>query len=213
MTQEFKGNNRSSKFDARDFKPELIRFLDYHVYKETVLTTDRNDSVIRPGILLTGRAIEETRMTREVVFGKEADTCVIHYDSKTKYDHTGRSAAVSLINLFSKKKNKNPQHDTYVNLGQAIAGFIKYPAFEGDAKFSLKNFREIRNASGQLIINNDTFFLNPQKGNSLQLSKGDVTYAIIQQTIMDKIYIYTKATAIEQMLIAAYFVVIERNWK
>lgn len=65
---------------------------------------------------------------------------------------------------------------------------------------------------GVSCYNKDTLSLSRQKGNSLQLSKGDVTYAIIQKMIMDRIYKYTKSTATEQMLIAAYFVVIELNW-
>ena len=213
MTQEFKNNNRFSKFDARDFKPGLIRFLDYHVFKEVSLVSNHSDSIIRSGILLPGRSIEEDQLTREVCFGKEGDTCLIHYDLKDKYHHEGRSATVSVINAFSKKSNKIPQSVTYTNLGNEITGFIKYPALAGEASFSMKNFHAVEYTYGQLLINQDTFLLRPAKGNSLQLSKGDVTFAIIQQTIMDKIYIYTRASATEQMLIAAFFVVLERNWK
>jgi len=216
MTQEFKDNNHSSKFDYPGLRLNLIRFLDYSVFKYDKNEYTQTESTIRAGIILSGRSLRSDITEVKVLFGKIADTCSIDCLRTIQYDHYGRSATMSVINLFSKNSNKMPQETSDKVLNDGVRGTIEYAATS--TAFAFENLRPGKRLAGWLIINADSFLLKPVVvGNSflgMQLLKGDMMYAAIARPFNegDRMYMYSKTSATEQMLIAAYFAIIKRNW-
>ncbi len=217
MTEEFRNNNRSSKFNFPGLNMELLQFLDYRVYSSRTLNISYNDSTINGGILFGADKIERPTSEKEFLFGVGSDTCTVHYYHSEIIRHHGRSAVISVVNLFSKKANKSPQETSDTHLADTTRGTIYSRDFD-NSSFSFENIKFQLMATGELVIDNKTFLLKPiiSKNNNFQglkLVKNDTMYAAISKPFFngDKIFLYTRATTKQQLVIAAYFAVIERN--
>ena len=222
MTPEFKENNRSSAIDKRLSKDNLVRFLDYRAYKDTLISIRQQDSTLNPGIILAGTSDIKINTEREMLFGNDSGKCIIHYHYLLTYHHTGRSAALSIYNLFSKGSKQINQEPEDKLAHVRATGSMQCAAFENVISFSFEEDRinEV-NTCGKLVIGPDTFVLKPINKKSLsvnlltgvQLEKGSIVYAMLQHFPEDifarnKLFIYTKAAAAEQLTIAAYFAII-----
>lgn len=225
MTPEFTDNNRSSKIDTRWLKDELIRFLDYRTYKDTVISSYQEDSNFNPiRIFQPETSIKEVHYQNEMQFGYDSGKCTIHYQYFLKYYHFG-GTLTHIPDQSPKKSNKatRQQKDQFVSV--LATGTIQYPPYKNLISFAFEeDKRSLENTNGQLVISSDTLLIKPiieAKSHSLkklagmQLDKGAIVYGALQRSPnkifwRNKVFLYTKATAAEQMLIAAYFVVVAR---
>ena len=218
MTQEFKDNNRSDRFNNMD--GPTIHFLDYRIANYDYSAGERIDSVIREGIILAGRSIRTGITDIKFNLSSPADTCRVKCQYIRKYEYYGRSAAVSILNLFS--KNKQPQETFEIILEDQASGTISLPG-NNPARFSFNDITKENKVKGWLLIDADSFRLAPAfriRKNydndsafaGFHLLKGDIIYGAMGAPggVVGKIYIYTKATAKQQMLIAAFLANIQK---
>jgi hypothetical protein len=211
VTDEFRDNNRSSSIEFRFFKDYLPRLLGYQVYKDSSIAYSSKDSANRIGLITRGSSLTLINGENEMQFGNDSIQCSIRYNFFLEYETT----RPPVFNLFS----KNPGYDdqqTKQSLGTVnVTGTIQYPGFATAIPFTYTNH------SGQLLIEKDSFKLAPvYQGPKLmktfigvKLLKGDTVYGTVNSftgMMKKKAFVYTKATAMEQLLIAAYFVIISR---
>jgi len=206
MTAEFKDNNRSSKIDTRSFKDELIRFLDYRTYKDSLIGSYREDSILNFGISMPETSIQEVHYQNKMQFGYDSDKCTSQYQYFLRYYHMGRSVTLDIINQFSKKSNKTKkQKDILISV--EATGTLQYKDFKNLIPFAFEEDKQNQeNTTGQLVISNDTLVIKPiieMKSHSLkklvgiQLEKGTIVYAALQGFpnkifAQNKIFLYTK---------------------
>ena len=212
-TKEIEENNRFSEIDQHFLKDNLVHFLDYRAYKDSFINAAQRDSTANIGLIADRLTFTMYNNENEMYFGNDRDKCIIHYTSFSKYQKT----EPAMIDLFSKKKSNGPERQTETRLIEARAkGTIQYPAFEKGITFYFDNH------TGYLLINRDSFVLKPiYRGKSgpfqtvigVQLVKENIVYGVVHSftgLLKKKIFLYTKATADEQLLTAAYFAVIAR---
>jgi hypothetical protein len=188
-----------------------VHFLGYRAYKDSFIISAQRDSTANFG-LITGRVtFTMYNNENEMYFGNDSVKCIIHYTSFSKYQKT----EPAMIDLVSKKKSNLPQQQPETRHIEAWAkGTIQYPAFKNATTFYYHNH------SGYLLINQDSCLLKPiyqgklmQTLIAVQLVKGDLVYGVVHSftgLFKKRVFLYTKATADEQLLIAAYFAVIAK---
>jgi hypothetical protein len=129
----------------------------YHYGVDTIGDYTNN----RIGLLLPAKSTTRYDKTAQAAFGKGNDTCFIRYQSKVIKVTHGRSAAQSIINLFSKEENKNYQADPYDVIRHVwVQGTleVKNTFFDFLFDYSLKN-KFI--PSGWMILHGDTLRIEP----------------------------------------------------
>ena len=81
----------------------FFRFFDYETFHHDPTSQSSNKNTNRDGVVLSAKRTENLLIKAEASFGKKDDTCFISYDAEIEKITTGRSATVSILNLFSKK--------------------------------------------------------------------------------------------------------------
>lgn len=224
INPEFNANNRSDGLNYRGFRSNLKYFLGYRVYDYKISRSRTRDSTIRTGILLNAQSIERDFSEINMLFGNGKDTCRVYCGREESVYRVGRSATVSLLNLLSKKEDRQPQQVRETSLSDGLAGYID-AAFGDTVSFILNSVATFTQMNGALLINDELYKLKPitekikkdgstKKGVFLgvQLLKGDVVYGAIGfpefLQMPDRVFLYSKATYREQFYIAAWFALI-----
>ena len=210
-TEEFENNNRSSDIRHHFDKEFRVQFLGYQSYRDSVITAASGDSALNWGIISNKVSVTKIKMEKQMLFGNDTVKCHIHYLSHSEFTTT----SPPLIDIFNLGKTYTPPPDSKTELSHAqAAGTIQYPGIDSPFIFAYENF------TGYLVAGKDSFKLSPvaqgkwkpmQTIIGMQLAKGDTVYGAIHTftgLARKKVFLYTKATALEQFLTAAYFAVI-----
>lgn len=211
---EFEAHHVSSPVDQRFLKDGLVRFLDFRVFRDTVIRYVQKDSIVQQGGTLPGTTISTYLSDHEMKFGNDKDQCMLHYTLYLEYEHAGRSLAYEVINIGSQKQVIEKKYQEERLISAKIIGRISYHAFKMTIPFIYENY------GGQIQSEPVSFILNPVKqvnNKALQsiigveLEKAGIVYGVIHTYTglsKKKLFLYTKTNASEQMLVAAYFAVI-----
>lgn len=211
ITKDFEKNNRSAEIKTHYFKDALVNFLEFRAYKDSCIQCSQTDSNTNFGLIAARVTFRMYNNKKEMYFGNDSVKCVIQYSSFSKYQITEAPA----IDLFSKRKIYDPKPEPRNEKTDSRAeGTIQIPDIKNTFPFFFHNY------SGYLLINKDSFKLSPimqgkwkpmQTLIGVQLIKGDTVYGAIHSftgLFRKKVFLYTKATEEEQLIIAAYFAVI-----
>jgi hypothetical protein len=211
-SKEFKENNRSSEIIIKNEPGKLMQFLDYTVYKDTGIRSGRKDSLANLGIITDRSSFTQINSESEMHFGNDSVKCIINY-----YSFTNSQNTVPAIKDLNAEKLYIPEKQPETKLINArLSGTIQYPGFKNMIPFYYNNH------SGYILINRDSFVLKPiyqgkwiplQTLVGVQLVKENMVYGLVYfftGLLRKQVFLYTKASTAEQMLIAAYFAVIIR---
>lgn len=217
LPAELSANNRSSDITgSAQYLPD-IRVLDYRGYKDSIISNQEVDKYSNLGLILPHTRVTKNVLTGELLFGNDSLKVVVHY---TYYIETHTGKGQSVLGAVLEKGTHDYSKDVENVYRYASGkGTITIPGSTDSARYSFG-----RDSSNMLIINKDSFVFNyvreREKGSiyiidGFQLLKGEVVYAVMQnysraRLTKPRIYLYSKATALEQLVIAAYFAM--RQW-
>ncbi|HNU88321.1 MAG TPA: hypothetical protein PKJ94_08525 [Ferruginibacter sp.] len=217
LPAELSANNRSSDIiGSAQYLPN-VRLLDYRGYKDSVISNREVDKFANLGLIFPHTRTTKNILTGELLFGNDSLKCVIHY---TYYIETHISNGQSVLGAVLEKGNHDYSKDVENVYRYATGkGTITIPGFADSASYFFG-----RDSSNTLIINKDSFavkYVKERESGSIyiidgfQLLKGEIVYAVMQnhssaKLTKPRIYLYSKATALEQMVIAAYLAI--RQW-
>jgi len=217
LPAELSANNRSSDITGSARYLPNIRLLDYRGYKDSVISNQEVDKYANLGLVFPYTRITKNVLTGELLFGNDSLKCLVHY---TYNIETHISNGQSVLGAVLEKGNHDYSKDVENVYRYASGrGTITIPGFADSAWYSFG-----RDSSNTLITNKDSFafkYVKERESGSIyvidgfQLLKGEVVYAVMQnystaKLTKPRIYLYSKATAREQLVIAAYFAI--RQW-
>lgn len=169
----------------------FYEFLDYRTFRHESIGNTNETETKRDGILLPAKRTENLHVKAEATFGKHHDTCFIVYNASIEKITEGRSAAISLLNLFSKKEDKSPQDDPQSHVRHiSVKGKIATKGLVADFEYH-NNFNKdylLGGLSGNILIDADTILLQPCKTYLTKKSKKKKGYAGLQLVKGEKIY-------------------------
>lgn len=217
LPAELSANNRSSAITGGAQYLPNIWLLDYRGYKDSVISNRQVDKYSNLGLIFPYTRFTKNVLTGELLFGNDSIKCVVHY---TYYIETHTSNGQSVLGAVLEKGKHDYSKDVENVYRYASGkGTITIPGFADSARYSFG-----RDSGNTLIINKDSFVLKYVKEresgsiyiiDGFHLLKGELVYAVIQnysraRLTKPRIYLYSKATAQEQLFIAAYFAI--REW-
>jgi hypothetical protein len=213
ISDSLKNNSRKSKIDYPGFFNETkARIFEYQVLERSDRDTFHTDNTIRDGVILPGRSINTTTKIRNSRFISSTDTCRISHKYIQKYDYYGRSALLSVANLFLKSPYKEKQETKTIFLSDSGYGKIEVSGTEDEANFYFENLRRPADLKGWLVINSDSFFIRPvyksDKIKGIILYDHDKMVAAMERRFDDWVYLANDLTNMYQWLISGYFVVL-----
>jgi len=205
----------------------LLELLDHHTFRHDPVIITNNPEINRDGLILAAKRTENLGIKAEAVFGKDDMTCFVTYDAAIEKITIGRSALVSIVNLFSKEEDKSPQEDPgshlrkikvtgKISLNETVVDFIY--------EINLKKDYLLAGLSGKLWYRGDSLSLQPlktynnKKGKSrkgfigFSLTKGNTIFAAADTFNDFTIYISRSLSEEDRLLISAYFLVIISYW-
>lgn len=207
VTPEFEANNRSSgiiPYNNTGYLPEL---LGYQTFKDSVWVSAKKVTNTPYSFIFRKYNISELTTETLMEFGDTSGRCTIRYGT---WEMTRSPNPGAIDILLNKNASQNMHDEKYVALG----GTMKYPGFSDSVYFGLSQ------RNGFLVIGKDSFSLTPLfKGRwkemqtyiGVKLLKGETVYGVLYTLtglLRHRAFVYTRATDIEQLLIAAYFAVI-----
>lgn len=129
-----------------------IRFEAFPKVKYQSTVGIKKVRINRDGVLLPAKSTTDLEQSGTIVFGNSTDSVIIFYHRKSIVTRHGRSAAISIFNLFAKGDDKIEQEDpTYDEDILSMKGFISY-AGKGVEFFG-----------NMLLLNTDTVKLLPAR--------------------------------------------------
>jgi hypothetical protein len=110
------GDNMQTKFQSGNILRDpvdnsFINFLEYQTLRQLLLKDTENSKVEREGIILPAKSTITSSVNAQADFGNKYDSCSIIYKTTVQRIRNGRSAALSIINLFSGSSEKVRQPD------------------------------------------------------------------------------------------------------
>ena len=203
----------------------LFRFFDYQTFHHGITDKSGKQNVNRDGVLLEAKRTEILFLNGESYFGKKGDTCLITYEAEIEKITTGRSAAISLLNLFSKKSDKNPQEEPSSHIRYIrIKGKILLNDGAADFEYSnnLNKDYNLAKISGKVWHGSDSLLLQPareylnKKGKKkkgyagYKLAKGENIFGAVDPFAgtTNIIYINKAISEKEKLVTAAYFFIV-----
>ncbi len=109
--------------DTSDYS--FFRFLQYQTLSQQLIHTDEYERVYRLGVLLPVSSTISDTIHALASFGNETDSCLIDYQTLIRTVWQGRSAALSVLNAFSKPSERVHQSQPYTNIyNTGIRGLI-----------------------------------------------------------------------------------------
>lgn len=123
-------------------------------------TTDKNYEENRLGLVWTAKNTQRYIAREEIIFGKANDSVKIVFTSRTDVVTHGRSAALSVLNLFSKRRDKVKQDEPYEEITyREMNGVIIYG--NDSCRFFCSEGSKNKNADKWLILHADTLRMIP----------------------------------------------------
>ncbi|MBS1600925.1 MAG: hypothetical protein JST75_22120 [Bacteroidetes bacterium] len=132
------------------------------VYYESTELADNEHNIINAGILLKAKSTDKQHRGIRAVFTDGNDSCEAKYEVKTNITTIGRSATLSLLNLFAKPEYKVPQSDP-VAIPDLIEIAGKISTSDGEHSFKFVNDHRVKayHPEGWLVLTGDTFYIKP----------------------------------------------------
>ena len=201
----------------------LLELLDYRTLRHDPVIASNKPEINRDGLILAAKRTENLGIKAEAVFGKDDMTCFVAYDAYIEKITNGRSALVSILNLFSNEADKSPQDDPSSHIRKVkVTGKISLNETIVDFEYT-DNFNKdhlLGGVSGKLWYRGDSLSLQPlktyknKKGINrkgfigFSLTKGNTVCAAADTYNDFTIYINRSLSEEEKLLISAYFLVI-----
>jgi len=201
----------------------LLELLGYHTVRHDPVIATNKPETNRDGLLLAAKRTENLGIKAEAVFGKDDMTCFVVYEAAIEKITNGRSALVSILNLFSNEADKSPQDDPSSHIRKVkVSGKISLNETIVDFEYT-DNFNKdylLGGASGKLWYRGDSLSLQPLKTYKnknginkkgfigFSLTKGNTICAAADTYNDFTIYISRSLSEEEKLLISAYFLVI-----
>jgi hypothetical protein len=229
------GDDMTTKFDSGMIRKSVAgdnAFFEFSGYQTRRHTSNSSDKEVinRPGVFLNANSTLTTTITGTAGFGKNNDSCSIEYTIGIGQTKNGRSATVSLINLFSKEENRSPQNDPVISVDYVEScGTIFSNDKSANFLYGIRFAGLFKMSYGWLILDGDTLYTRPvttqvnrrkklkkpnyQLPSGLLLMKGDSIYAAIDQYgnpnagyyYPNTAYIFKQLAEYKKLIIAAYF--------
>lgn len=225
------GDDMAAKFDAGSMSRDIdldysfFKFLGYQTLWHGMLSNSTIESTQRDGIILTAKSTNTTIINASAAFAKNNDSCIIDYQARIDNVRHGRSAALSVLNLFSKWEYKLRQPEPYTTIGYVQSqGVIRHNNEDASFLYSI-SYKNKMIPNGWLVLHGDTLYCKPvtqqykRKGKlkkarylfltGFMLIKNDTIYAAIDQSnLPDTAYIDNQLTEAEKLVIAAYLFIV-----
>lgn len=183
-----------------------------------------SETVNRPGMVLEAKSTKQHTTTGEIIFGHHNDSVKIVYQYRADVVRHGRSAALSVLNLFSKREDKIKQEEPYNEITRKVMeGSIVHHGtpYSFYCAAGVKN----KNTSQWLLTGADTLRLVPaemfrktrngkiikrrQGYEGIQLMRGDTCVAAIDYNEDPMaFYLLKEINENEKIVITAFFLVI-----
>lgn len=109
MDTLFEMGSYEKKYTDKDYI--LLKLLGYQTFSHGPVIETSKENINRPGLLLPAKRTETLGIRAEAVIGTNDHTCLIIYDAAIEKITKGRSAFISVMNLFSKEEDKSPQEE------------------------------------------------------------------------------------------------------
>jgi len=221
MDTLFEKCTHEDKYNDKNYL--LAELFGYHTFRHEPVIATNNQEINRDGLLLAAKRTENLGIKAEAVFGKDDMTCFVTYDAVIEKITIGRSALVSIVNLFSKEEDKSPQEDPSSHLRRIkVTGKISMNETVVDFVYenNLKKDYRLAGLSGKLWYRGDSLSIQPLKtynnkrGNKkkgfigFSLTKGNTVYAAADTFNDFTIYLRRSLGEEERLLISAYLFVI-----
>ncbi len=208
ITKEFEANNRSSTIDMHSLGSGKIELLGYRQFTDSVFASSETDSVVNFGLFFPRQIIRKSVYSHVFILGTETATCLVRYDGIVESFKTEPA-------MFQPGKSQSlQQQETFRTTNALLRGTITYS--NALCPFFYKDHE------GWLVLHADSFKLKPiyqaegkilQTLIGVQLLKNDTVYAAVHSLTglsKKKAFLYSRATADEQLVMAAYIAVIAR---
>ncbi|HMR90674.1 MAG TPA: hypothetical protein PKC69_00100 [Chitinophagaceae bacterium] len=115
-------------------------FPGYDIFLHQATADSQQDKGGRDGILLNAKSTVAYMRDGIISFGNSHHLALITYHQVSEVTRHGRSAAVSILNLFSKKEDRNPQAEPgYEEKSRFIAGSIRLAGKAFPYSYSTRN--------------------------------------------------------------------------
>lgn len=156
-------------------------FLGYHTLQSKESGYMKDSTVTRLGVILPGEHLENETINGNAFFGNNNDVSIIDYSVQLQKKYEGRSALLSILNLFSKEKDQKPQQPYEVLQAAYINGTIR----TGEKLTTFYYERKHKTAlKGWVCYNGDTLVL--QTLSSAINEKGEMVKAKQSVKLMKK---------------------------
>jgi len=224
------GDDMATKFESgniiRDsFDYSFIHFLGYQTIRQELLKDTENSIVNREGIILTAKSTITSSINAQADFGSADDSCAILYKTTIQRVRNGRSASVSIANLFSRSSEKVRQPEPSITV-QSIQseGVISHRGSDNSFYYTSVPKNKLGRL-GWLVVGGDTLEVRPVKQqitkrgkikkaqyyypSGLLIMKGDGVYAAIEQNQYHQIiYMNRQLAEPDKLVIASYLFII-----
>ena len=127
------------------------------VYFEQKDAPDQQEEVNRAGLILPAKSTHTETRNMRAVFAIGADSCEALYSGSRESVTHGRSAALSIFNLFAKSGDKIPQDDPVESENFfTISGVIHSDHLESPFRFTGDHRKDIYQPTGWIVVEGDT---------------------------------------------------------
>jgi hypothetical protein len=119
---------------------------------------EQNDlTVNRAGVILPAKSTETNERNMRGVYTTGQDTCEAIYKAITERITNGRSAALSILNLFSRSENKVPQGPPVVSTDyMQLEGVMHSDHLEAPFRYVSDHRKNVFHTGGWLVLYGDT---------------------------------------------------------
>ena len=224
------GDEMVTRFESgsiiRDsFDYSLIHFLKYQTIRQELLKDTENSIVNRDGIILAAKSTITSSVNAQADFGNTDDSCAILYKTTIQRVRNGRSAALSITNLFSRSGEKVRQPEPSITVQSIQSEGVFSHSGSNNPFFYTSAPKHKSGALGWLELNGDTLDVRPatqqitKRGKvkkahyynspGLLIMKGDGVYAAIEQNQYHQIiYMNRQLAEPDKLVIACYLFII-----
>ena len=201
-----------------------IHIINWNTLRHGPLKKDTALTQNRIGIVLTAKATTDYDATAMAVFGNDKDSAIINYQNKIETITHGRSALISISNLFAKNEDKHWQADPWdEKIETRLQGTIQTATKQSSFYYFLNTKKDRDITDGWLSLDNDTLHLYRSAQEKkiktgkikktshyfitgIQLMKGETCIAAMDYNYRPQVFYIAKDLKQEdKLLITTYF--------
>lgn len=191
---------------------------------------EQNDlTVNRAGVILPAKSTETNERNMRGVYTTRQDTCEAIYKAITERITNGRSAALSILNLFSRAENKVPQGPPVVSTDYLeLEGVMHSDHLEAAFRYVSDRRKNVFHTGGWLVLNGDTLSVdlataqinrrgkikhprNPFNTGFLLVKGADILAAVDGMHPQAVFYLHRGLKREERLLITAFLMLTAEN--